>query len=221
MDLKFTTARQKFVGHRIAATEKEKPSAIMYEYLLAGNGLFLSAARKEFSVCLPLFRENIKGLPNAQEGIFWKTSRIPGNILQEILTDARHASDFEEFKEDVFVIFRGEEKWGWKKVSRERQRAATIADDTLEEYANACIELHTHPDGAIHFSGADDADESGKFRIFAILTDIHSRSPSIRFRCGVYNYFFQIRAEQVMEMPDGIIDLNKRDEQIRKIIITG
>ena len=94
--------------------------------------------------------------------------------------------------EDVFVVCWAENKWLWKKISRERSLASTIADDTQAEYENACIELHTHPNGAIHFSRADDADESGKFRIFAILTDIQSKNPSIRFRCGVYDYFFQI-----------------------------
>lgn len=219
MNLNILASRQKFVGHKIAASEKEKSSAVMYEYLMAGNGLFISASRQEFSVCLPLFRGKIKGLPNAQTGVFWNKPKIPGSIWQEILTNARYARDFTEFKEDVFVIYWGQEncEWCWKKISRERRWASTIADDSLPEYADACIELHTHPDGAIHFSSADDADEIGKFRIFAILTNTYKQNPSIRFRCGVYEHFFQIKANQVAEMPDGVIDLNKTDEAIRKI----
>jgi len=46
--------------------------------------------------------------------------------------------------------------------------AATIAEDSLSEYGQACLELHTHTPGAVHFSSADDLDESGKFRIFGI-----------------------------------------------------
>ena len=103
-----------------------------------------------------------------------------------------------EFKEDVYVIYwhKSEGAWRWKNVSRERRWAATIADDSLKEYGEACIELHSHPPGAIHFSRVDDLDESGKFRIFAILVDIHD-NPQIHFRCGIYDKFFQIPAAWV------------------------
>ena len=95
-------------------------------------------------------------------------------------------------------------------------RAERRAIDSLSEYGEACIELHTHPDGVIHFSSADDRDESGKFRIFGILIDIHSPSPKIRFRCGVYDYFAQIPADYISEMPEGVLDLNRYEQLIKK-----
>ena len=219
MNLNILSSGQKFVGHKIAASEEDKQAAIIFDYLMAGNGLFISATRNEFSVCLPIYKESIKGLPNAESGIFWRKVAIPSNIWSEILADARHANDFTEFKEDVFVVYWSEAsgEWYWKKISKDRSWASTIADDSLKEYGDACIELHTHPDGAIHFSQADDRDEQGKFRIFAILTDTHKLNPGIRFRCGVYDYFFQIPAKFVSEMPDRFIDLNEADSAIRKI----
>ena len=66
----------------------------------------------------------------------------------------------------------------------------------------------TLPPNAIHFSTSDDEDESGKFRLFGILTDVHAPTPKIRFRCGVYEYFVQIPGGYVSEMPAEIIDLN-------------
>ena len=79
----------------------------------------------------------------------------------------------------------------------------------MSEYGEACIELHTHPTGVIHFSSADDRDESGKFRIFGILVDVHTPNPKIRFRCGVYDYFAQLQATEISELPSELIDLNK------------
>ena len=78
----------------------------------------------------------------------------------------------------------------------------------MPEYVECCIELHTHPPGALSFSAADDRDELGKFRIFAILIDVHDK-PKIRFRCGVYEHLVPIPAAWVSEMPDGIVDLNE------------
>lgn len=199
-----------FVEHKIANALDQPITAILFEYLLAGNGLFVRAKRKEFSVCFPISSGNVKGLPSVSTGITWRKPAIPVDLWQEILENARASNDPTEFKEDVFVIFwhRESEKWRWRKISKERSSASTLADDSIKEYGDACIELHTHPDGAIHFSSLDDRDESDKFRIFAILTDVRSSSPSIRFRCGVYEYFFPISANSVAEMPADFIDLN-------------
>ncbi len=220
MNLNVLPFVRKFVEHKIASADSEAITAVMFEYLMAGNGLFIRAKRREFSVCLPVCREAIKGLPEAKSGIVWHKPKIPSFIWRQILENARSGSDTRNFLEDVYVVFWHEAngQWCWKNIVRERSWARTIADDTLSEYGEACIELHTHPDGAIHFSRADDRDESGKFRIFGILTDVHSELPKIRFRCGVYDYFAQIPTDYISEMPFGILDLNKIEQTIRKIL---
>jgi len=212
----------KFVEHKIAsATGAEEISAVLYEYLMAGNGLFVRAKRSEFAACLSVCEKTIRDLPAVSAGIFWRKPKISRSVWQQILSYARFKSDFEEFKEDVYVVFWDEKsaEWRWSAISRERQRASTIADDTREEYGKACLELHTHPPGAFHFSLADDRDEQGKFRIFGILIDIHSATPKIRFRCGIYDFFSQIPADWVGEMPDSIIDLNRVDANLRKAFL--
>jgi PRTRC genetic system protein A len=217
-NLRVLTVVPRFVAHIIASSETEAITAVMFEYLLAGNGLFIRAKRREFSVCLPVCRENVKGLPEAKSGIVWHKPRIPGCIWQQILENARIGSDSIQFREDVYIVFWHEaaNQWRWKNIGRERSAARTIADDSLSEYGEACIELHTHPAGAIHFSRADDRDESGKFRIFGILIDIHSQVPKIRFRCGVYDHFTQIPTDYISEMPEGLLDLNKFEQFLQR-----
>ncbi|MBK7497435.1 MAG: hypothetical protein IPI28_19310 [Candidatus Omnitrophica bacterium] len=95
--------------------------------------------------------------------------------------------------------------------------AATIADDQLPEYADACIELHTHPPGALNFSGADDIDEPGKSRIFGILVDVHDK-PKIRFQCGIYDQFVQIPASWISVLPKGIVDLNEVESLLQMML---
>ena len=68
----------------------------------------------------------------------------------------------------------------------------------------------------MNFSGADDADELGKFRIFAILIDVHEK-PKIRFRCGVYEHLVPIPAAWVGEMPEQIPDLNEIDALVEML----
>lgn len=209
----------KFVEHKIAQAKDEPITAALYEYVTAGNGLILRAERSEFSASLPLLERAIRGLPDVETGIFWKKPQIASEIWREILADARSRSESGEFKEDVYVVFWNEQKemWRWKWMSRERRLAATIADDTQAEYGKACLELHTHPLGAIRFSRADDLDESDKFRIFGILIDVHSPAPKIRFRCGVYDFFKQIPAAWVGAMPTDFVDLNQIDFKLKEI----
>lgn len=209
---------QKFVQHYIISNQVPPIQAIKFEYLLAGNGLFIRAKRNEFSVCLPLCQISIKGLPDAHGHITWHKPPISSRIWQEILVNARENSDSVAFKEDVYVVYWHEKQleWQWKNIGKNRNYASTIADDTLEEYKDACLEIHTHPPNATHFSRMDDRDEQGKFRIFGILIDVHNPNPNVRFRCGIYDHFVQIPAADIGEMPDELIDLNLVEQIIRK-----
>jgi len=205
-------APPKLVGHRIAASGNDPIDAALFEYLLAGNGLFVRARRREFAVSLPLSLQKISGLPNTSIGISWAKPRIAVTLWREILSHARQIHTSLSFKEEVYLIYWDQLlcTWQWRASGRESNWASTIADDTLPEYADCCIELHTHPPGALNFSTADDRDEIGKFRIFAILIDVHDK-PKIRFRYGVYDHLIPIPAVWVGEMPEGIIDLNEID----------
>ncbi len=206
------------IGHRIAASENDPIEAALYEYLLAGNGLFLRAKRKEFTVSLPLSREKVSGLPNVQVGISWEKPRVPASLWRDILEHARLTQTSASFKEELYLIYWDKilDSWQCRAAGREHSTASTIADDTLPEYADCCIELHTHPPNALHFSRADDRDELGKFRIFAILIDVHDK-PKIRFRCGVYDHLVPILSDFVGEIPDGIIDLNEIDKLVESL----
>lgn len=199
-----------FIGHRIARESREPIEAILYEYVLAGNGVMLRARRDEFSVSVPLSCREIKGLPEIFVGIKWHRPGVPARIWDEILTHARRSHKSSEFKEEVYLVYwdKRHECWQWRPASRTRSWASTVADDSLPEYAEACIELHTHPPGALKFSRADDQDESGKFRIFGILIDVHDK-PKIRFRCGVYDHLIQIPFAWIGRLPQGIVDLNE------------
>lgn len=209
----------KFIEHKIASSYPQAVTAVMYEYLMAAGGVFIRAKRREFTACLPLCEKKINGLPEVQSGIVWHKPKINQSLWQHILEHARaNSGEASNFREDVYVVYWNENTgdWVWKPLSRTREFASTLAEDRLAEYGEACIELHTHPPEATHFSTADDRDERGKFRIFGILIDIHSETPKIRFRCGIYDFFAPIPATYVSEMPTELIDLNAVETRLRK-----
>lgn len=214
-------ALPKFVEHKIASAETEAITAAMYEYLMAAGGVFIRAKRREFTACLPLCERKINGLPEVASCIIWHKPKINQSLWQHILEHARaNSGTGGDFREDVYVVYWNENlsDWFWKPISRSRGLASTLAEDRFTEYGEACIELHTHPPDAVHFSDADDRDERGKFRIFGILIDVHEPTPKIRFRCGIYDFFAPIPATYVSEMPAEIIDLNAVETRLRKIL---
>lgn len=212
------TVLPKLIGHRIAASENEAIEAALFEYLLAGNGLFVRAKRREFSAVLPLRAENVSGLPNATAGILWHKPKVPTELWRTILSHSQQTQSAASFKEEVYLIYWDNvlSRWQWRASGRERSWASTLADDSLAEYTECCIELHTHPPGALSFSGADDRDELGKFRIFAILIDANGK-PKIRFRCGVYDHLIPIPAALVGEMPGELVDLTEIEALVESL----
>ena len=204
----------------MVATERYEPiDALLYEYMLAGNGVLLRAKREEFTVSVPLIVREINGLPASFVGIRWHRPRVPGNIWEEICQHAKVNNAEVRFKEELYLIYwdKDVDRWRWCTSSKDRSWASTIADDNRPEYSEACIEVHTHPPGAYQFSGADDADESGKFRVFGIISDVHNK-PKFRFRCGIYDHLVQIPFAWVGRLPQDAIDLNEVEALLQMML---
>ena len=211
--------RNEFIGHGIAKDRFEPVEAILYEYLLAGNGLLLRAQREEFTVSVPLVLSEIKGLPTGFVGIRWLKPKVPSRVWDEICKHARISNSKENFREELYLIYWDSERyaWQWSTSSRDRTYASTIADDRRPEYSDACIEIHTHPEGAYQFSSADDRDESGKFRIFGIISDVHDK-PKVRFRCGIYDHLVPIPFCWIGHLPSGVVDLNEVEALLQMML---
>ncbi|MGB7070626.1 MAG: Mov34/MPN/PAD-1 family protein [Pyrinomonadaceae bacterium] len=208
-----------FIGHRIARERFDPVEAILYEYVLAGNGVVLKAHRSEFTVSVPLVYREIKGLPEVFVGIKWHKPRIPGRIWDEICLHATTHNSNDDFKEELYLIYWDQESefWQWCTSGRDRTWASTIADDRRPEYSEACIEVHTHPHGAYQFSKADDRDESGKFRIFGIIVDVHDK-PKVRFRCGIYDHLIPIPFSWIGHLPSSVVDLNEVEALLQMML---
>ncbi|MBE9020874.1 hypothetical protein IQ272_33055 [Chroococcidiopsidales cyanobacterium LEGE 13417] len=68
--------------------------------------------------------------------------------------------------------------------------ASTISE-IIQIYETALIEIHSHAGAPACFSTQDDIEESGKFRIFAVIGSLPEK-PSLSVRLGVYDRFFSL-----------------------------
>ncbi len=192
-------------------------TAPLYEIIIAQNGVFKRAKRREMMASVELSAFTIK-IPELASGVAMieLTEKIPAQIFEEILAHAQHSTDAANFTENLYAVFWNEEtgNYSWEEISRRRNFGSTIAMDESPAYQNAILEIHTHPPNCRNFSGQDNRDESGKFRLFGILVDIHSAKAFIRLRVGVYDSFWEIPVETVSDTPpENLTDLVKLEKE--------
>lgn len=194
-----------FIKHLIATDPLPPPQPALYEYVMAGNGIFLRAQRKELTACIPLIDTTIHGLPEVTPSLSLASPRIPETIIADILTHSLTAwADPTGPKE---ALFHCEFDADWSLSIPEQIRTAIsvrCADPFTPSYATCLVEIHSHHEMPPLFSTTDNQDETG-FRIFGVLGHF-GREPQILFRIGIYGHFFCIPAESIAELPQGIRD---------------
>lgn len=217
------------VGYRIAfpGIPLLPIEASLYEYVVAGNGIFIRGARREFQTqfCIQPFA--VRGLQELAPLLQMNGPRVSREIVAEMLQHARSARDGKGQPCEIVFHLELDEAMGWQcHVPSQRQspmRARPSDDSPTSSYARACIEVHSHVDAGTtitrcarsgqrikdvpahaSFSSLDDQDEQG-FRIYAVLGCI-STTPVMRVRVGMYGYRHDIPAKWVFDLPPGIGD---------------
>lgn len=204
-----------FVTYTLHTGEALPPfGASMYEYIFAENGVLVRAEKKGLKAMIPVAEAHtgIRGLRFAEPYIEID-QLVPAVYLQQILALAQamaiaspaEYSEGEPLLESLFYLI---PEQGWQFVVPEQvQGIATVlpADDRAgSPYARALIEVHSHHQMRPVFSPRDNRDETG-FRIYAVIGNIFTK-PTLRVRVGIYGYRWEIPADCIFEMPDGIED---------------
>ncbi|MBK7916770.1 MAG: hypothetical protein IPJ94_11035 [Chloroflexi bacterium] len=80
------------VTYHIHRAEPLPPNdALAYQYVLAGNGLFIRAETRFFAACIPIAAAVVRGLPLLAAQFQLRVPRLPARLLEAILADARRA----------------------------------------------------------------------------------------------------------------------------------
>jgi hypothetical protein len=182
--------------------------AALYEYILAGNGIFIRGARREFQAQFCIEPCEIRGLANLEASLQLNAPHVPREIVTEMLLRARMARDADGRPCEIVFHLELDEARVWHCLvpsqAQETARAKPADDSPSSSYARACIEVHSHVDMCARFSSLDDQDEVG-FRVYAILGCISTRAV-MRVRVGMYGYRCDIPANWVFDLPPEIGD---------------
>jgi len=197
--------RTAFIAHTIATDPLPPPPRKMYEYLFAGNGIFLRAQRDGLTACIPHLLTPIQGLPDLHPRISLTGPPITQNIMSTILSEALQAWKHPGGPEEALFHCTYTDHWSLTIPDQIRTYASVHCRNPFTPSSNTClVEIHSHHEMPAYFSDTDNEDETG-FRVFGVLGHFH-RKPRILFRVGIYGHFFSIPADTIAELPAGLSD---------------
>ncbi len=183
-------------------------TAALYEYVMAGNGIFIRGARREFQAQFCIQPCTVRGLVELGPSVQLSTPRVPREMISEMLGRARAARDRQGRPCEIVFHLEFTDASGWQchvpEQNQSPMRAKPSDDSPASSYARACMEVHSHVDMHASFSSLDDQDEQG-FRVYGVLGCISTR-PVMRVRVGMHGYRHDIPAKWIFDLPPGIGD---------------
>lgn len=166
-------------------------NALAYQYVLAGNGLFIRAETHFFEAILPVAPCTVRGLMPLRHHFRLKVPRIPARLLDTILADARRARRPDGGLNEVLYQFHHHGQTVQVKKPTQQATAtsvlATGMDDAAIDDASIISDLHSHGNMRAFFSRTDDDDEQAT-KAYVVIGKLDTE-PEIRLRVGVYGYW--------------------------------
>lgn len=160
---------------------------LFYDYILAGNGLFIRAQSPVLQAMIIVAPAEVRGLLPLEEKVELRMGRIPGSIYDLALSVLCANRESELY---LAVTWEGEYS-----LIMPPQLGST-AGVRYEPLPNTVLDIHSHGTMRAFFSGTDDRDEQG-LRLYAVVGRLDTLLPEVEARVGVYGYFAAVRVEEV------------------------
>ena len=174
------------VDHLIARDGVPALSGHAYDYVVAGDGLFLHASNRWLDVRVPVAACEVRGLEPLGGACTLVHGKIPyalWHIMVRLFRQA-HRGGCELLMGVRFT------ECGYDLVLPEQSVAPLAVEYTTEE--DLVLEVHSHRDGAARFSGTDDADEQ-RLRLYGVVGKLDDLRPAVNLRAGAYGHFLPIQ----------------------------
>jgi hypothetical protein len=163
---------------------------IAYNYILAADGLYISAKNDRLAATVCIASQEVRGLAPLAEEITLVHGKIPLRLLELALSLLCVHPDTEKY---LAITWEGEYRL------KEPPQEAGPGHVTYETLPNTILDIHSHTGSMpAKFSYIDDHDEQG-FGLYAVAADLRSLFPTIEIRLSVYGYFLTLEKNEVFE----------------------
>ncbi len=159
-----------------------------YDYILAGNGLFIEASKPTLSVRIPVADCPIRGLAPIKEKIALTYGSIPQHFFDLALDAFLAAPDKESY-----VAVTADAGYHFHVPTQEKKEGSV----TYELGDSVILDIHSHANMGAFFSGTDDKDETG-LKLYAVIGKLREE-PMVQLRVGCYGYFYPVLWKEVFD----------------------
>ena len=164
-----------------------------YDYVLAGDGVYVQAENACLLARVPLARCHVRGLAPLEPVCVLKHGRLPLDLWQHIVAVAQ---TWAVFGQEVLLTVRHDARLGYHLVVP-RQTTGTT-EITYRPAPNVVLEIHSHHAYPARFSAVDDADEQ-RLALYGVLGRLDTARPQVALRLGVYGYFMPVPWDRIFD----------------------
>lgn len=173
-----------------------QPGPLNFDYLLAGNGLFLRGRQSGLEIVVPV--SMIRGLPLLVPGIRWDYPLVPPTLVAQMLHQACQARTPDGGLLEILFYLTYEDKSWQLHTPEQDQTPGSVLAREVGVWPRTLIEVHSH--GALRpFFSATDNRSEGLLRIYAVLGRVGT-SPAILTRGGAYGVYLPVPASMIFDL---------------------
>ncbi|MCC6175902.1 MAG: hypothetical protein IT305_11405, partial [Chloroflexi bacterium] len=170
---------------------------LAFDYVLAGDGVYLAAENDDLQVRVPIAECNVRGLAPVYPACSLKHGRIPRWIWDAIVW-AAHVGYLRGREVMLEVTF--DSNVGYR-LTIPPQLAGPERVIYLPT-ATSVLEIHSHGPHSAVFSSIDDHDEQG-LRLYGVVGRLGTDQPTVSLRVGAYGYFLPVAWGSVFDGAPG------------------
>ena len=179
------------VEYLIARAGLPPRRGLAYDYVLAGDGLYLAGENRYLDVRVPVAPARVRGLSPIYPAFTLRSGRLPREIWEQIVEEARAWS---RSGHEVLLAVTYDQAAGYRLV-RPWQVVGPL-QVVYQPLSDLVLEIHSHHRHAARFTGIDDADEQ-RLCVYGVLGHLDRDRPEVALRVGAYGYFLPLPWETV------------------------
>ena len=165
----------------------EGQPGLYYDYILAGNGLFVRAESPLLKATVCVAGAEVRGLPPLVPKLELPHGKIPQHFYYVALSFLSAEPYWEHY---LAITWEGEYR------IREPPQEIIACGVKYEILPGVVMDIHSHSSMGAFFSRTDDEDERG-LRLYMVVGRLDTLLPEVKMRVGVYGYFSPVQREEV------------------------
>jgi PRTRC genetic system protein A len=180
------------VDYLVAHDGPPDRSGVAYDYVLAGDGLYVATENAHLSVRVPVASVDVRGLAPIGAACTLRHSLLPIAIWDAIARLARAAT---ANGTEILCAVTYEDGDYHLRLPRQAVSAASVAFRRTEDVV---LEVHSHGRAAAYFSPTDTADEQ-RLRLYGVIGHADAPRPDVCLRVGAYGYYLPLAWADVFD----------------------